>query len=436
MPTVLLTTSVRAVDAPTWIDASTSLGLSTGIALLVAVALGVLFVTRTLLVHRLEQAAELTTTNWDDALVHQGVPRRLALLVAVAIVHVGVQLLPGVDGWGAGRTAVEVTQSITAVLFALGTALLVSAGLSAVNEIYETFPFAATRPIKGFLQVGKLVAFIAAGVVVVAVLTGRSPVIILSGLGAATAVLLLIFRDTILSLVAAVQLASNDMVRVGDWIEMPTFGADGDVVDVALHTVKVQNFDKTVVTIPSHKLVSESFKNWRGMTEAGGRRIMRSVIVDAQSVRFLGDDDVASFERFALLREYVQEKRTQLGLSTTGHDPAAAVLDGEPRLTNLGTFRAYVEAYLRSRDDIHRDRMTLLVRQLATEGDGIPIQVYCFTTTTAWGPYETVQADIFDHLYAALEAFDLRAFQHPTGADIRALAIRSPEGRGDVAADD
>ena len=412
-------------DLPTWIDASTPLGLTVGLAGLVLVGLAVLLVTRTVVVHRLEHAAGLTETRWDDALVHQGVPRRLGLLVAVGVVHVGAQYLPEITSGTVGDV-----QRVTQVLFALGGALLVSAGLSAVNEIYETFPFSASRPIKGFLQVGKLLAYIAAGVVVIAVTTGRSPVIILSGLGAATAVLLLIFRDTILSLVAAVQLGANDMVRVGDWIEMPLYGADGEVVDVALHTVKVQNWDKTVVTIPSHKLVSESFKNWRAMTESGGRRIMREILIDAQSVRFLSDDDVRRYADYALLTGYVARKREELGVVTGGHSPEDAVLRGSRRLTNLGTFRAYVEAYLRGRDDLHQEGMTFLVRQLAATSEGVPIQVYCFTRTTAWGPYEAIQADIFDHLFAVLGAFDLRAFQHPTGADVRSVGGDRPVAAG------
>jgi len=229
-----------------------------------------------------------------------------------------------------------------------------------------------------------------------------------------------VFKDTILSLVASVQLTSNDMLRVGDWIEMPQLNADGDVIDIALHTVKVQNWDKTITTIPTHRLIEESFKNWRGMSEAGGRRIMRALVLDQNSVRFLTDEEQASMRRFALIDDYLDRKREELELwnrqqLAVGRDPVNA-----RRATNIGTFRAYVNAYLCAHPSIAQD-MTMLVRQLEPTSKGLPLQIYCFTNTTAWNAYESIQADIFDHLLAIMPEFDLRIYQEPSGLDLRGL---------------
>ena len=233
--------------------------------------------------------------------------------------------------------------------------------------------------------------------------------------------MLLVFRDTILSLVASVQITGNDMVRVGDWIEMPQFGADGDVIDVALHTVKVQNWDKTITTIPTHRLISDSFKNWRYMSLSGGRRIKRALAIDMSSVRFLDDAEVDTIGRFRLLRDYVAGKREELASwnAEDGRDPE--INADIRRLTNLGTFRAYIERYLEAHPRIHQG-MTLLVRQLAPDEHGIPIEIYCFTTTTEWNAYEAIQADLFDHLLSIAPEFGLRAFQAPSGRDLESAA--------------
>ena len=235
-----------------------------------------------------------------------------------------------------------------------------------------------------------------------------------------TAVLLLIFKDTILSLVASVQLTAQDLVRVGDWIEVPQFGADGDVVDVELHTIKVQNWDKTITTIPTHRLISDSFRNWRGMSQSGGRRIKRSLNLDAASVRFLTPEEVDKFKRFALLQDYIAGKQDDLLRHNEGLGYRADGVN-QRRLTNIGTFRAYVYNYLSARPDIRKD-MTLLVRQLAPGANGIPLELYCFTATTAWSEYEGIQGDIFDHLMAIVPEFGLRLFQKPAGSDVAALA--------------
>jgi miniconductance mechanosensitive channel len=297
-----------------------------------------------------------------------------------------------------------------------------SALLTATNAIYQRFSVSVGRPIKGYLQVLQVVTYGVAGILVISQLMDKSPLFFLSGLGAMTAVLLLIFRDTLLSLVAGIQLTSNDLIRVGDWIEMPNFNADGDVIDIALNVVKVQNWDRTVTMIPTHKFLEHSFKNWRGMFDSGGRRIMRSIHIDMSTVRFLTPDEIARFKRIIVLKSYIEAKIDEVERYNREVIPpdVADVKVNQRALTNLGTFRAYVTDYLRNHPQIHKE-LTFLVRQLEPTPQGIPIQIYVFTTDTRWGFYEGIQADIFDHLLAVMPEFGLRVFQQPAGSDLRRL---------------
>jgi miniconductance mechanosensitive channel len=321
---------------------------------------------------------------------------------------------------------VLVVHATAAVMVLIGVSAA-TAFLSAVNDMYERRPEARSRPIKGFIQVVQIILFVIAAVVALATLMDRSPLVFLSGIGAMSAVMLLIFRDTILSFVASLQVGSYDMVRVGDWIELPEYGADGDVIDIALHTVKVQNWDKTITTIPTHKLVDGSFKNWRGMSESGGRRIKRSVSIDMNTVRFLDDADLDRFERFALLEGYIREKRQELA-QDSGKDGDPDLSANRRQLTNLGTFRMYIENYLRRHSEIHQG-MTLMVRQLDPNPDGMPLEIYAFTSTTDWIAYERIQSDIFDHVLAVAPEFGLRLFQHPAGRDFES-ALGAAHGAG------
>ena len=257
-------------------------------------------------------------------------------------------------------------------------------------------------------------------IIIVGALLGRSPMVLLSGFGAMTAVILLIFRDTILSFVASLQISSNDLVRVGDWIESPKFGADGDVVDIALHTVKVQNWDKTFTIIPTYKLIDESFKNWRGMQQSGGRRIKRAVYLDISSIKFCDEAMVERFKKIQIIADYVAGKQEELKNHNAENEIDDSVLVNGRRMTNIGTFRAYVEAYLRHHKKIHQD-MTFLIRQLPPGPTGLPLEIYVFTNDTAWANYEAIQADIFDHILAVIPQFDLRVFQEPTGKDFGRL---------------
>jgi miniconductance mechanosensitive channel len=343
---------------------------------------------------------------------------RLAQVAPAVVVSIGIDFVPGLS-----ESLVTLVDNVAGAYIILMLALTSTAALSAGNEIYNRLPVSRTRPIKGLIQLLQIAIYILGAILIVAELADRSPLLFLSGFGAMTAVLLLVFKDTILGLVASVQLTANDMVRVGDWIEMPQYGADGDVIDVALHTVKVQNWDKTITTIPTYKLISESFINWRGMSESGGRRIKRPVYIDQSSVRFLTADEVQELERFSLLGEYIDTKRGELEEYHAGLGEAGSRDVNRRRLTNVGTFRAYVFAYLANHPRVNPD-MTLLVRQLMPGPDGLPIEIYCFTRTTEWRDYEDIQSDIFDHILAILPEFGLRLFQKPAGSDLSAMVQR------------
>ena len=365
--------------------------------------------------------ARRTAWRWDDALIRRGAFRWLARLVPPLAVQHGIVLVPGVPG-----TAESVVGKAMLALVVLCVVMALSAALSAAEDVYRQTPAGQQRSIKGLVQLVKLGLFLVGALVVIAAVTGKQVGLLLSGLGAMSAVLMLIFKDTILGFVAGVQLSSNDMLRVGDWIEMPQLNADGEVIDIALHTVKVRNWDKTVTSIPSWRLISDSYKNWRGMQETGGRRIKRVLTLDAASVRFLDEDDIARLSGLKLLADYLPPKTRDVAQWNQALGEAAAVPANRRRLTNLGTFRAYVQAYLDTHPRIHHG-LFCLVRQLASGPQGIPLELYCFTNTVAWAEYEGIQADIFDHLFALLPEFGLALYQQPSGHDVRAgLAAAGP----------
>ncbi|MEO0462362.1 MAG: mechanosensitive ion channel family protein [Pseudomonadota bacterium] len=344
----------------------------------------------------------------------------LATVVPLLIVSRGIALVPNLSE----DLRTFITHSAQA-LIVVSVAMAIVKGLTYGNELYERLPTSKNRPIKGFVQVAKILVLCGAAIIMISILIDESPLLLLSGLGAITAVLLLVFKDTILSLVASVQLTTNDMLRVGDWITMPSMGADGDVIDISLHTVKVQNFDKTIVTVPTHRMVSDSYANWRGMAQAGGRRIKRSLMLDQNSIRFLSEDEIAGLTQFRVLKRYLDAKREEIAQWNAAQLDSDAAPVNARRLTNIGTLRAYILAYLQSHPRIDGN-FTLLVRQKDPTPLGLPIELYCFTNTTVWHEYEGIQADIFDHLMAIVPEFGLRVFQEPSGLDVREL----PPGKG------
>ncbi len=360
---------------------------------------------------RVLRATPLGGRDHDHAVQLRVIPR-LANVVPALVISAGIGVVPDLP-----PHLVTVVRALCQAFVVLTVALSVSRLLDTINHAYERRPDAHNKPIKGYFQVVKIIMFVLVGISIIATLIGAQFLHILTGLGAMTAVLMLIFQDTILSLVASVQISNDGRVRIGDWIEMPSQNADGDVIDIALHTVTVRNFDRTVTTVPTKKLVSDAFKNWRPMFEGGGRRIKRSLFVDQHSVRFLDPDEVARFHRFVLLDDYLDEKARELdawnaGLAERGAEPV-----NNRRVTNLGTFRAYVNHYLRNHPGINQE-LILLVRQLQPTAQGLPLEIYCFTRDTGWVAYENVQSDIFDHLIALLPEFGLKLFQDASDAPL------------------
>lgn len=338
---------------------------------------------------------------------------RFALFVPTLIIYQGVDLI-----WEISPVVTKFIQKSAVIATVIIGLRIASRLMTRGNEIYTRYPISRSRPIKGYLQIITIILYILGFIVVIATAVDKSPLVFLSGLGAMTAIILLVFRDTLLSLVAGAQLTTNDLIRVGDWIDMPQFGADGDVVDIALHVVKVQNWDKTITMIPTHKFLEHSFKNWRGMSESGGRRIKRAIYLDMSSIRFLEDDEIERFGSYALLRDYIKQKTDELREYNKDRLGNGVLVTNARRLTNVGTFRAYLSNYLRQHPMIHQN-MTFLVRQLQPSAEGLPIEIYVFVADTRWAFYEAAQADIFDHILAVIDQFGLKVFQSPSGADFR-----------------
>ena len=387
---------------------------------LVLVALGAL------LAHRLARGPLLrglgaivrrTESSWDDALIECRVFHRLAHLVPGLIIY---HLWPlALEGYPLiariTLTAGQIYLVVTGLLTVEG---LISAGV----RIYDSTRASDEVSIKGLIQFLKIILYLLGSVVVVAILLGRSPLYLLGGLTAMTAILLLVFRDSILGLVAGIQISVNRMVANGDWVEMPQYGADGDVLDITLTTVKVQNWDKTITTIPTYALISESFKNWRGMQESGGRRIKRAIHIDVGTIRFCDEEMLGRFSKIQYITAHIERKKKELAEYNKLHKVDLSHLVNGRRMTNVGTFRAYVQAYLQNHPQINQE-MTFLVRQLAPASKGLPIEIYVFCKDKVWANYEAIQADIFDHILAIVPAFDLRVYQEPAGTDFQALGV-------------
>lgn len=352
--------------------------------------------------------------DWSSSLYSRRVFRNISYAVPLLVIMSNIGLLPIDARIGDFLTRLFLSAGMVFLFMALNGVL------SAWQDVYALSTRAQTRSIKGYLELGKIVVWAICLILVISILVNRSPLLMLSGLGALSAVLLLVFKDTLLSLVASTQMTSNDMLRIGDWIEMPQAGADGFVIDIALHTVKVQNWDKTVTTVPTYKLFSESYRNWRYMFESGGRRIKRTLRIDASTVRFLTEAEIDALSRFALLSDYLSGKQQALDESNKALGAWATLQGNRRRLTNLGTFRAYALAYLKQNNELRQD-MLMIVRMMEPDSQGVPVEVYCFSANTAWVEYERIQGDIFDHLLAILPELSLRLYQAPSGADFGRL---------------
>jgi len=358
--------------------------------------------------------------RWHRALLENNLFHRLTYVLQGAVVHVQAGLWLD-DSSSFFRGLIEAICEQWILLFGLLSFFSI---LNAFQDLVDRRKNNTGFPVRGLIQTIKLVSCVLVGLLAISAMLDKSPIILLSGLGAVSAIMLLVFKDPILGLVAGIQLSANEMLSVGDWLEMPKYGADGDVIEIALTTVKVRNWDKTITTIPTYALISDSFKNWRGMSESGGRRIKRGILIETSSIKFLDNALLQHLKKAELLTEYVDEKLEEIELANEENQADMSIFINGRRLTNIGTFRAYLVSFLKVHPGIHQG-MTLIVRQLESTSDGLPIQIYAFTNTTVWHVYEDIQSDIFDHIFSVLPEFDLRAHEAPTGHDVRSLAVNS-----------
>lgn len=365
------------------------------------------------IVNLIKKFTKKTASNWDDIMVEQKVISRITYLIPAYILFilVPIALTPYPKLVVLFQTGLKIYSTI--IILITFTALF-----NAILVIYQQYPISNTRPIKGYIQVAKIILYMLVGITIISYLIGENPLILLGGLGAFSAILLLVFKDSILGLVAGIQLTANDMLRNGDWISLPKYDADGTVVDITLTTVKVQNWDKTFSTIPAYSLFSESFKNWRGMEESGGRRIKRSINIDMNSVRFCTPEMLEKFKRIHYVQKYISDKEEEIKKYNEELQIDNEILVNGRRQTNIGVFRNYLYNYLINHPKINPE-MTFLVRHLQPTEKGIPIEVYVFSRDQEWANYENLQADIFDHIMAAIPEFELRVFQNPSGVDVR-----------------
>lgn len=367
------------------------------------------FVTKKILLRFITYFIKNTKFKWDDYLLERKVFHKLSHIVPAIIIYLSAAFFPS--------AAFFITKAVSIYMIVV-VLLMLNAFLDAVNDIYLTYEISKSRPLRGYIQVAKIVLFFIGGILFISSMFGVSPIILLSGLGALSAVTMLVFKDSILGLVAGVQLTSNDMVRVGDWIDMPKYGADGDVIDISLNTVKVQNWDKTIATIPTYALISDSFKNWRGMQSAGGRRIKRSVSIDMSSIVICSEEMLDKFKKIHHLKAYIAQKENEITAYNKENNIDQSIKVNGRALTNIGIFRVYIQRYIENHPKIHKG-MTCMVRQLQPADTGLPIEIYAFTNDINWAAYEGIQSDIFDHILAVAPEFGLRIFQNPTGYDLK-----------------
>lgn len=385
--------------------------LSTAIVAIIVIAACILvnIVAKKIVVRAIKQMVKHDRIKWNDIVARRKIFQRFAFFIPGIIVYISAPI------FGSAQMYI---QKYTFIYILIVSAFVAGSLLDVLNDYYNTLPISNLRPIKGLIQIAKIVTFVVLAIVIVAGIIDKSPFIMLSGLGALAAVFSFVFKDLILGLVAGIQLTSNDMLRIGDWIEVAKYGADGEVIELSLTTVKVQNFDKTIITLPAYGLISDSFKNYRGMLESGGRRIKRSIYIDLNSISFCSPELINDLKAFKIIEEYILEREseiTEYNLKIgVGQDD---IFNGR-QLTNIGLFRIYVLNYLKNHPGIHKE-LTMLVRQLPLGEHGLPLEIYAFSKGVEWSNFERVQSDIFDHLLAIIEKFQLRAYQSPTGFDIR-----------------
>ncbi|MCH2015417.1 mechanosensitive ion channel family protein [Acinetobacter ursingii] len=401
-------------DVENWIDQYPWLEMLTSLGILIFLAVIANFVAKQVVVRGIRKLISKIKSANQSIFAQHSVIRRIANIVPAIVIMNGITTVPHLSE----KIIIFVQMASQAFIF-LTIALAISEMLNIFNLVYQRNPNAKNKPIKGYLQLVKLMIFIVCALMVLGTFLKKDVFTLLAGFGAMATILMLVFQNTILSLVASVQISSYDMVRIGDWISMPSLNADGDVIDMSLHTVTVQNFDKTYTTIPTNKLVTDTFINWRGMSEAGARRIKRALFIDQSSVHFMTEHEQEKLKNFLLLDQYLDTKQSEL--ENFNHQLSNQTVYNQRRLTNLGTFRAYIEFYLKQHSGIAQNQ-SLMVRQLQPTSNGLPLEIYAFTNTTVWTAYEAIQSDIFDHLLAIIPEFGLRIYQAPSGADVKSLS--------------
>jgi len=376
------------------------------------IAVIVNWVTKKIVLRILAIFVKKSRTKWDDVLLEKRFFHRLSHIIPAMVIYAFAGVF--------GETYKIFVQRMVMAYYAVLGYLIISAFLDSVDAIYRSYKVSKEKPIKSYLQVVKIFVGIMALIIAIATVLNQSPWGLLSGIGAMTAILLLIFKDSILGLVAGVQLSANNMVHIGDWIEVPQFNADGDVIEITLNTVKVKNWDRTITTIPTYELVAGSFKNWKGMEESRGRRIKRSVFIDMNTVKFCTGEMLEKFKKVQYISDYIEEKQKELEEYNSSIKADLSVMVNGRHLTNLGTFRAYITSYIRNHPMIKQDDI-ILIRQLQPCENGLPIEIYAFSSDYSWVGYEGIQSDIFDHILAIVPEFELRVFQNPSGRDFRKI---------------
>jgi miniconductance mechanosensitive channel len=375
----------------------------------------VFLISRRIIVQILHEIAKRTETTWDDIMVERRVFHRLAYLAPAILIHsLMPSMLVNYETW------TLLLQGALKIYMVLIIIIVLDAFFSSMIEIYQNYEISKFKPIKGYIQIMKIIIYLISGIIIISILIDKSPVYLLTGLGAISAVLMLIFKDTLLGFVASIQLSSNDMLRPGDWITINKYGADGTVVDINLTTVKIENFDKTITTVPTYSMISDAFQNWRGMQESGVRRIKRSVIINMNSVKFCTPEMLDAFKKIHLISEYITDTQVLLEENNAFNNIDDSVVVNGRRQTNLGVFRAYLQAYLNNNENLSKEN-TIIVRQLQPTEKGLPIEIYAFSNILEWDKYEDLISDIFDHIYAVVPQFELQIFQNPSGSDFKSL---------------
>lgn len=405
------------INLRAWLTANLGTNKTTTTLLLVLLVVVMVillwWLTKKILHYVIPRLTAKTKTVWDDIIFNDRILNSLSTLIPVILLD---QLLPIL--FKDSTSFLPIVLAGTDVLIIMDSVWILVSIFNSVNEILSQDERHKDKPIGSLTQLAKILTFSVGAILIISTMIGRSPLFLLSGLGAMAAILLLVFKDSILGFVASIQLSANNMVQVGDWVTVPNYGADGDVLEINLTTIKVQNFDLTITTIPTYAFISDSFTNWRGMSNSNGRRIKRAIYLKIDSIGFCDDDMLERFSKIALVTDYIQHRKEEIKAYNDSHKVDKSTLVNGRNMTNVGVFKAYIEAYLKANPNIN-DEMMVMVRQLPPSEKGLPLEIYAFSKDKNWKAYENIMSDIFDHVLSAVPYFDLVVFENPAGSDFR-----------------